>query len=73
MSISLEKQIACVKRELLRRKTVYPPKVRDGKLDESTATDELGTMTAVLYTLLQLLETGGVTNDARRTHSVGKD
>lgn len=71
MSISLERQIDCVRRELLRRKTMYPPKVKQGLMTEHSAMDEIGTMTAVMYTLLEVHK-GGLRDEPRRADS-GKD
>jgi hypothetical protein len=52
--VSLERQIRCVKRELGKRKGVYPRWVAAGRMTEQQAKDELEIMEAVLGTLAEL-------------------
>lgn len=47
----LEKQIACVKREIGMRERVYPTWVGKGKMTTTEANAEIATMKAVLKTL----------------------
>lgn len=56
MPVSLERQIRCVKRELGKRKNVYPRWVLAGRMTQEQATGELEAMQAVLATLLDLEE-----------------
>lgn len=50
-ALSLENQIACVKREVAMRERVYPAWVRAGKMTEDKARHELAAMRATLITL----------------------
>ena len=52
MSVTLEQQIACVKREIAMRKAVYPKQIERGRLSRGAANRELATMEAVLDTLM---------------------
>jgi len=54
--IALEVQIACVRREIRQRKSVYPRLVEQGRMLEATADRELAAMQAVKRTLMALLE-----------------
>ena len=56
VQVPLEAQIACVRREIRQRRTVYGRLVRDGRMQEVTAVHELRAMEAVLQTLTALLE-----------------
>jgi len=51
MTISIDEQIACVKRELAFRRRVYPKWVDSGRMAQDQADKELARMTAVLATL----------------------
>lgn len=57
MSVSLQEQIACVKREIAMRARVYPRWVESGKLKQAAADKEIAHMTAVLRTLEGLCTT----------------
>lgn len=50
-AITLDEQIACVKRELSLRSRVYPRWTATGKLKPATADSEIAAMRAVLATL----------------------
>lgn len=52
--VSVDDQIACVKREIALRKNVYPGFVQKGRMKQAEADKELERMTAVLYTLFDL-------------------
>jgi hypothetical protein len=52
--INIDQQIACVKRELTMRGTVYTHQVARGKMKSADATREIETMRAVLQTLLHV-------------------
>ena len=54
MSVSLEDQIACLKREIALRKNVYPGFVARGRMKQSDADREIERMTAALHTLIAL-------------------
>ena len=54
MTISLDEQIACIKRELTMRGKWFPQRVARGKMKQAEATREIKAMRAVLQTLLQL-------------------
>lgn len=49
--ISVEQQIACVRREIGLREHVYPRRISDGKMTQKLADRELAAMRAVLATL----------------------
>jgi hypothetical protein len=53
-TVSLEQQIACVKRELALRRNVYAKRVSQGYMKPILADHELASMTAVLRTLLDI-------------------
>ena len=55
---SIDAQIKCVQREIEMRERVYPPRVREGKMNEHHAKREIATMKAVLHTLMQLAADG---------------
>lgn len=57
LPISLEDQIACVKRELRLRTTTYPKWVAAKRLRQDAADREIAVMTAVLETLQGLRPT----------------
>ena len=54
----LADQLACVRRELALRRNVYPKWVRDGRMAQAEANEEIATMEAVLANIekLKLLE-----------------
>lgn len=52
MTIGLDEQIKCVRREIAMRKHVYPRRVEQSKMTQQAANRELETMEAVLATLL---------------------
>jgi hypothetical protein len=54
MTIDLDRQIACVRREVGMRKRVYQRWVGVGKITQEKADDELAAMEAVLATLERL-------------------
>ena len=54
MSISLEDQISCAKRELAMRKSAYPRWVANGKMKQAEADKETDRMAAILETLQNL-------------------
>jgi ribulose kinase len=58
-AITIEAQIACIRREIGMRARVYPKWVRDGRMPEQKSKDEIAAMEAVLKTLLTLQESGG--------------
>jgi hypothetical protein len=49
--VTIDEQLACVERELGFRRKLYPRWVRDGKLTQAGADEELVRMDAVLLTL----------------------
>jgi len=51
MSIEIEKQIACIEREIGFRERVYPRWVAAGKMKQEKADYEIAAMRAVLETL----------------------
>ena len=51
---TIEQQIACVKREIKRRKKIFPYLIESGKLTEDEATAELSLMHDIYETLTQL-------------------
>lgn len=56
MSVSLDKQIACVRRELAVRRKCYASLVAAKRMLQATATRELEELRAVLTTLITLKE-----------------
>ncbi len=56
VQVPLDVQIACVKRELRQRRSVYARLVQDGRMTEEMAVKELRAMQAVLVTLMAVLE-----------------
>ena len=54
MEVSLDDQIACVRRELSMREKCYPGFVQKGQLSKAVADVELPRMRSVLSTLIQL-------------------
>jgi hypothetical protein len=52
--MTLEEQIAAVRRELALRKAVYPKWVMNGRIKQETADQELAAMQAVHDTLLRV-------------------
>lgn len=56
--ISTPQQLACARRELALRRNVYPKWVREGRMTQAKADDEIAGMEAICATLekLQLLE-----------------
>lgn len=51
----MRKQIECVRREIALRRSAYPRWVKNGRMTESEALDELGCMEQVERTLLALV------------------
>lgn len=60
MTVDIEEQIKCVRRELNYRKYVYPKQVEKGKMDQLRADKEINAMAAVLETLLKIAPTTGL-------------
>lgn len=54
MTVSLERQIRCVKREIKKRESVYPRWVERQSMSKEQADGELEAMRAVLMTLLEI-------------------
>lgn len=54
MSVSLEKQIACVRREIAMRERTYPKWIVGGRMSKAKAVEEMLLMKAVLETLVGL-------------------
>jgi hypothetical protein len=54
--ITLDGQIACLKREIAIRKTVYPKWVANGRMGQEQASREIAVMTAALHVLMALQE-----------------
>ncbi len=52
--MTLDDQIACIRRELSMRQRVYPRWVDDGRMTQAKADHEVNTMMAVLATLERL-------------------
>jgi hypothetical protein len=57
--IDIEDQLDCVRREVEKRKEVYPRLVAAGKLSQQKADQEIDLMRAVLVTLLWALDRDG--------------
>jgi hypothetical protein len=57
VTVPIERQVACVERELRFRERVYARRVADRKMTQAKADDELEAMRAVLATL-QSVEAG---------------
>jgi len=55
-AVSLRLQLACAKRELALRARVYPRLVANERMLQSTATQELAAMSAIVRTLARLVE-----------------
>lgn len=56
MEITLDRQIACVRREIAMRRRVYPHWVESKKMTQAKADEEIVAMEAVLETLVRLIE-----------------
>ena len=54
--MTLEVQIACVRREIRQRQAVYPRLMQQGRMLEATAAKELAAIQAVQHTLEALIE-----------------
>lgn len=54
--ITLKGQLACAKRELALRKTVYPRFIAQGKMLSSKAVIEVESMAAIVQTLQRLVD-----------------
>jgi hypothetical protein len=54
MTVSLDDQVACVRRELGLRQRLYPRWVADGKMTADQAAKEINAMKAVLDTVAGL-------------------
>lgn len=59
MTVPLERQIACIVREIAMRRRVYPRWVTAGTMLQAKADQEIADMTAVLATLKGLPEGHG--------------
>jgi hypothetical protein len=59
MTITIERQIQCVKREIGMRERVYTWRVSGGYMSQTQAEDEISAMKAVLATLEEVAA-GGV-------------
>jgi hypothetical protein len=57
--VSLDQQLACVRREIALRRNVYPKQVSRGRMRQSEADLEVAAMEAVLETLIALKNRGG--------------
>lgn len=55
---TIDEQIACVKREIRMRESVYPRWVGNGKMSQRQADRELNAMRAVLATLERVRDQG---------------
>jgi hypothetical protein len=53
-AVSIDRQIACVKRELAQRRRVYPRLIADGRMSQAKADEEIAVMEQVLVTLEQV-------------------
>lgn len=51
-AVSIEQQIACLKREIAMRKNVYPKWVQSKRMTKEEADTEIERMTAALHTLM---------------------
>ena len=49
--ITIERQIKCLQREIAMRKRVYPNWVRDERMTQADANEEIATMQAALETV----------------------
>ena len=56
--ISLDQQIASLKREIAMRKNVYPKWVANGKMRQGEADHEIAAMTAALHTIMRIKDQG---------------
>ncbi len=59
VSVSLNRQIECIEREIRYRRYVYPKRVAAGKLSQAKADDEIAVMEAIVKTLRSLKEKEG--------------
>jgi len=66
MPITLEAQVEVARREIRFREYVYPRRVRDGKMAQSEADQQLAGMKAIHRTLRGLLESGEQAPEAAR-------
>ena len=55
--VTLETQLACIRREIRMRENVYPRWIETGKMTANKANAELAAMRAVLETLVELQAT----------------
>lgn len=55
-TVPLADQLACVKRELTMRRSVYPRRVNEGKMAKADMDKEIARMQAVFDTLRRLVE-----------------
>lgn len=55
-SITVDQQIACVRRELAMRRNVYPKWVANGRMTQQAAEKEMAGMQAVHDTLSRMVE-----------------
>lgn len=54
MTVSIERQLKAARRELAMRKSVYPGRVKAGKMTQEAAADETEAMAAIVETLERL-------------------
>jgi len=54
MNANIDRQIACVEREVVSRRRVYPCLVQDGNMSKAKADEEIAVMADVLDTLRTL-------------------
>ena len=60
--MTIDEQIACVKRELAMRRNVYPKWVQSEKMTQAKAESEINAMAAVLETLQAVRSRRGPTS-----------
>lgn len=53
--IDLNQQIQCVRREIAMRQSAYPRWVKEGRMKQAKATEEIEAMQAVESTLVELI------------------
>ncbi|MEI6870846.1 MAG: hypothetical protein WCL08_01055 [Verrucomicrobiota bacterium] len=59
MTIPIEKQVDCAKRELKMRQRVYGRGIQDGRMDEAKCALEIAAMEAIVATLERVQSTEG--------------
>lgn len=60
VQVSIQRQIACVEREISYRHRVYQRRIDDGKMSPDKAAEEIACMRAVLASLRAIAVDGGV-------------